>query len=184
MQWKVIIWTTKVHIYFKQNLFWNGSNRNLWIFRNLTYKCFDMHKLYPGASCNIPPTLVINACLILTTTLSFSPYVFLSMPLLSEKNMKGTCCRCCLTSATSLSHSSLNVFLQDHKSLLSSLVWICVCVCLSQCASMGVHVCSHMHAGVNEDCSLTFKRNLYWVWSENQQFVIQVSEGPYRGKTP
>lgn len=130
----------KSHIYFRQNLFWIGSYRNLWISRNLTYKCFDMHKLYPRASCNIPPTLLVNACLILTTTLSlpmsFSPF------LSCLKNMKGTCCRCCLTSATRLSHSSLNVFLQDHKSPLSSLVWICVCLCVCVFKSMCIHGCT------------------------------------------
>lgn len=59
---------------------------------------------------------------------------------------RASCNRCCLTSTTSLSHSSVNVFLQDHKSPLSSLVCICVCACLfsSHCASW-VHVCALMH---------------------------------------
>lgn len=60
--------------------------------------------------------------------------------------MKGTCCRCCLTSATSPSYSPLNVFLQDHKSPLSSLVWVCSCVCWRLCAAVGVRVLAHMHA--------------------------------------
>lgn len=144
-----------------------------------------MHKLCPRASCNIHPTLLVSACLILTTPLSLTLSHILSFSLSLHvsclQNMKGTCCRCCLTSATSLSHSSLNVFLQDHKSPLSSLVWICACVCLSQCASMGVRVCAHMLAWLSEDCSLTLNKTCITFEQQISSFYSRGQKVPFGG---
>lgn len=106
----------------------------------------ELHGIFTTVCHESTTSQLVNACLILTVTLPpFSVSCFFPS-LLCLQNMKGTCCRCCLTSATSPSYSSLNVFLQDHKSPLSSLVWVCSCVCWRRCAAVGVRVLAHMHA--------------------------------------
>lgn len=56
---------------------------------------------------------------------------------------RAPCIRCCLTSTTRLSRSSLSVFLQDRKSPLSSLVCKCVSVFESLCNRGRLRVCLH-----------------------------------------